>query len=175
MRRSDREIKDFQAILAVIDRCEVLRLGMTDGGEAYIVPLNFGFEAMDGDVCFYIHSALTGRKIDILRRHSQVFVELDIPLGVVRHGPGDCATGYAFQSVMGEGTAEFLSGPDKIRGLERVMAHMTMRPGDLGGTFHFDPEAVERTAVLRVTVKQENLRGKQAHVAPQPDIHTNLE
>ncbi len=31
MRRSDREVTDFRTILAVIDRCDILRIGLADG------------------------------------------------------------------------------------------------------------------------------------------------
>ena len=42
MRRSDREIKDFDEIVKVLERCDAVRLAFNDGDIPYIVPLSFG-------------------------------------------------------------------------------------------------------------------------------------
>ncbi len=45
MRRSDREITDFQEIIAIMNRCDVCRLGLVDSnGYPYIVPLRSLFK-----------------------------------------------------------------------------------------------------------------------------------
>ena len=51
MRRTDREVKEFQEILGIINQCDTLRLGMVDQGEAYIVPVSFGYSG-SGDFLF---------------------------------------------------------------------------------------------------------------------------
>ena len=48
MRRHDREVKNLEGIREILDVCKVCRLGMYDGGEVYIVPMNYGYE-LDGD------------------------------------------------------------------------------------------------------------------------------
>ena len=50
MRRSDRQITDFEGILDVLERCDTLRLGMNGEGYPYVVPVSFGYEALDGRV-----------------------------------------------------------------------------------------------------------------------------
>lgn len=40
MRRSDREIKNFDEIIEVIKKCDVCRLAVNDGECPYIVPMN---------------------------------------------------------------------------------------------------------------------------------------
>ena len=50
MRRSDREIKDFDEIIEVINKCDVCRLAINDGDYPYIVPMNFGLNIEDGKV-----------------------------------------------------------------------------------------------------------------------------
>ena len=69
MRRKDREVTDLGAIGRIIGDCKVLRLGMVDGRRPYVVPMNFGFDLRDGVLELYCHSALEGRKIEILRRN----------------------------------------------------------------------------------------------------------
>ena len=48
MRRSDKEITEFAEKLKVLDRCDVIRLGMVDDGKAYVVPVNFGYNVEIG-------------------------------------------------------------------------------------------------------------------------------
>ena len=57
MRRSEREVRDPEAIRAVIAGCSCLRLGLYDDGEIYIVPVNFGYLAENGRDVFYFHGA----------------------------------------------------------------------------------------------------------------------
>ena len=44
MRRKDREITDIQQILNIIDKCNILRLGLFDKDYPYVVPLHYGYE-----------------------------------------------------------------------------------------------------------------------------------
>ena len=50
--RRDREIEDVQDMIDIIDRCEVLRLGMYDDGEIYILPMNYGYTYENGELVF---------------------------------------------------------------------------------------------------------------------------
>jgi len=44
MRRNDREVNDEMKIDSIIKSCDCCRLGFVENNEAYILPLNFGFE-----------------------------------------------------------------------------------------------------------------------------------
>lgn len=57
MRRKDREITDGDTIDGIIQEAFCVRLGFNDDGEVYIVPLNFGFENINGKRFFYFHGA----------------------------------------------------------------------------------------------------------------------
>jgi nitroimidazol reductase NimA-like FMN-containing flavoprotein (pyridoxamine 5'-phosphate oxidase superfamily) len=125
MRRSDREITDIEGKLEIIRRCKVLRLGMAEQNQPYIVPLNFGFEYNDSRLTLYIHGAQEGKKVDILNRNSQVCFEMDGEHSLI---PGEEAASYSFayESIIGFGTAERLTTDDeKIRGLDVLMKHQT--------------------------------------------------
>ena len=67
MRRKDREVTDFSRMLEILYACDCCRLGLVDGGEAYIVPMNFGIAREDGNLVLYFHAAKEGRKIDLLK------------------------------------------------------------------------------------------------------------
>ena len=60
MRRSDREITDFQELITVMRGCDVCRLALHDEPYPYILPLNFGLEVDGETVRLYFHGANTG-------------------------------------------------------------------------------------------------------------------
>ena len=77
MRRADREIREFDRMLAVADACDCCRLGLLDDAGAYIVPLNFGYEAEGEKLTLYFHGAGQGKKIDLIREQKSASFEMD--------------------------------------------------------------------------------------------------
>ena len=61
MRKADREIKDFNEIVALLGRCDTLHIGMTGENGPYVVPLSFGFEVVNGQIDRRIFSRCEGR------------------------------------------------------------------------------------------------------------------
>ena len=43
MSRQDRLVTDQEALIEIIDRCQVLHLGMHDGDDIYVIPMNYGY------------------------------------------------------------------------------------------------------------------------------------
>lgn len=62
MRRSDREIKEFDKIVEVMRKCDVCRVAINDEKYPYILPLNFGMDVIDGKITLYFHGANEGKK-----------------------------------------------------------------------------------------------------------------
>lgn len=147
MRRSDRAVENFDDILSIIKECKVIRLAMLDGTQPYLVPLNFGWSAENGQLVFYCHSALEGRKIDLLRKAPRIAFEMDTEHALVT-GDDPCSTTFRYASVMGSGTAEFLSGDQKLTGLCALMRHQT------GCEVTFTPEQAQRVAVFAIRVDE---------------------
>ncbi len=147
MRRKDREITDPVQIDEIIRRCNCCRLGFNSKEGAYIVPMSFGFENIDGKRCFYFHSAAEGRKIDLIKAGGNVGFELDC--GYQLH-TAETACGYtaAFSSVIGTGRVELLtSEEEKRRGLECLMRQTAGLE-----SCDFDPEMLEQVCVFRLEV-----------------------
>ena len=44
MRRQNRQVTDLMEIKSILSEIKVARLGMFDGKQVYIVPLNHGYE-----------------------------------------------------------------------------------------------------------------------------------
>ena len=152
MRRSDRELRDPGQLLEIIDACKVFRLAMAAEGRPYLVPLNFGYAYEGGQFEFYFHSALQGRKLDLLRQNPQVCFELDCGHALV---PADLPCGYSYRyaSVIGEGTVELVEEPArKVLYLQRLLRHQT------GQDFPLQEEQAASVAVGRILVH--SLTGK---------------
>jgi hypothetical protein len=110
MRRKDKEISDSAEIESIIREATVCRLAMTDGSQPYIVPLCFGYQ----NNVLYFHSALKGKKLDILRQNERVCFEFDSNTQVRRDDKA-CEWGMLYSSVVGFGTAEFIEETERKR------------------------------------------------------------
>ena len=57
MRKREREITDLSEIRSILEQCKILHLGLSDEGQPYVVPLNYGC-LMEGEkLTFYLHGA----------------------------------------------------------------------------------------------------------------------
>ncbi|NCC25650.1 MAG: pyridoxamine 5'-phosphate oxidase family protein [Deltaproteobacteria bacterium] len=149
MRRKDREISDRKAIDRIIADCRVCRIALCDEGQPYVLPFNFGY---DGD-CIYVHTALEGRKMEILKRNDRVGFEFDI-LHEIVVADTSCGWTARFQSVIGTGRAELVRvQKEKSAALECILRHY-------GGVFTDVPEkAMDSVAVIRIRI--ESISGKE--------------
>ena len=152
MRRDDREITDRSQIDAIIGGSRVCRLGMSDDGRPYVIPLCFGYDGL----ALYLHCASEERKLDVLRHNPHVCVEFDLP-GDVVESEDACSWGIEYQSVVAFGTALFVEEPgEKRKALALVIAQYA-RPGQ---EFSFPDASVDRTVVLKVVIS--GITGKQS-------------
>ena len=148
MRRADREIREFDRMLAVADARDCCRLGLLDDAGAYIVPLNFGYEAEGEKLTLYFHGAGQGKKIDLIREQKSASFEMDTRHALVE-GETACAYSYRYQSVMGRGRIRLIEEyEEKVHGLQAIMAHYSR-----DREFAFGEEAVNRTAVIKLEVE----------------------
>ena len=147
MRRKDREITDFDEILKIIDACDIVRLGLSDGDTPYIVPVNFAYEVMDAKVMLYIHGAMAGRKYEILIKNPICSFEMDIPVQIECIEEKKDVT-MRYQSVMGKAVAEFLEGEEKVRALDEIL----MARYDQTRDFNYNRRMILQTAVIRLKV-----------------------
>jgi len=149
MRRADREIVDKGTIRSILEEALVCRLGLSDDGMPYVVPMNFGL----GEGCIYLHCANEGRKLDILRRNNRVCFETDILHEVSRHALC-CGCSACFDSVIGFGRAVIVEDPDEKRvALDRLMEHYGAE-----GPFTYAEGSFAKTTIIRIDI--ESMTGK---------------
>lgn len=108
MRRKDREVTDLTEIIGIIDNCEIIRLGLSDKGMPYIVPLNFGYKVNNEQINFFFHSAPVGRKINIMKNNAFVCFELDCSFKITADAI-PCKWSANHESVIGYGDISFIS------------------------------------------------------------------
>ena len=138
MTRREREITDRESILQILDSARVVHLGMVDGDEPYVVPMNYGY-TMDeeGKLTLYLHGATQGRKLDVMRKNPKVFLEMECG---VQPFSGDvaCRYGMAYSSLMGRGIAVMVEDPaEKMEAMSILMKTQT------GGDFTFNEKLVK--------------------------------
>ena len=121
MRRKEREVTDRAAMEAIIQETKVCRTGLCDGGKPYVVPLNFGYR--DGKV--YMHSAVEGRKLDIIRKNPDVCLVFEVDMKK-KSGPEACSFTTKYRSVTAWGKASIPEEPEeKAFGMNILMRHCT--------------------------------------------------
>ncbi len=150
MRRTDREIKEFDQLLDVMRRCDVCRLALNDEEVPYILPLNFGMEVRDGTVVLYFHGAMEGTKYDRMARDNRAAFEMDCAHRLVVEQKNDvCSCTMEYESVIGRGVVEMVEDEEeKFHGLTVLM-----------GQYHkedcpFSRQVMARTRVFKLTVSQ---------------------
>lgn len=150
MRRKDREITDIDDMLAIIDRCEVMRIGLVDGNTPYVVPLNYGYaKSEEGMVDIYFHSAAEGRKLEIIKTNPNACFEVDSVIRMVSDGQA-CDWGCEFESVIGNGRISVvLDETERVAGMNLIMQKY-----GFDGKPEYDPRVMTRTALLKLSVHQ---------------------
>jgi len=148
MRRSDREIKNVKEMLAVIDACQVMRIGMIDDDGVYVLPMNFGYQYEDDVLTFYMHGALEGKKLDLIKQNGKIGFELDCNHELVE-GQVACQYGFRYASVVGKGEASIVTEPqEKIKGMTILMKSMT------GKDFDFNEKLVSIVSVIKIVATE---------------------
>lgn len=149
MTKRERQITDPCEIQDILDRAMIVHLGMVDGDEPYVVPMNYGYTmAEDGALSLYVHGAVKGRKLDVMRKNPKVFLEMECD---VQPFEGDlpCQYGTAYKSLMGKGRAVILETPEeKMDALTRFMKTQT------GKDFEFNERLVSIVSVVRIDVEE---------------------
>ena len=149
MTRRELEITDREEIRDILDKCGYLHLGLCDGDEPYVVPMNYGY-TMDenGKLDFYLHGAVWGRKLDIMRRNPKIFAEMECDTQPCE-GDVACRYGLAYSSLMGRGKAEIVEDvEEKKKGLSILMKTQT------GKDFTFDDRMVSIVSVIRLDIEE---------------------
>ena len=154
MRKSDREIKSKEEIIDIIKRCDVIRLAFNNGDYPYILPLNFGFEVKNDKVIFYLHSALEGTKVDIMKKDNRASFEMDTKHELQYYEEKGYFT-MPYESIIGRGRIRILPEDEKMNALKKLMGHYHKSEDT-----YFNPAAISRTLVYSLEVEEMTAKRK---------------
>lgn len=156
MTRREREVTDIKEIIKILDKSKVLHLGLVDGDEAYVVPMNYGYTMEDGRLTLYLHGAKRGRKIDLMRANPKVFFEMDCDITPFE-GEIACKYGITYSSIMGRGLAELVEDvEEKKKALSILMKTQTAKD------FEFEDKMVAFVSVIRIDVSEYTAKHRPA-------------
>lgn len=146
MRRSDREIKEMDEIIQVMEKCDVCRLALNDEEYPYILPLNFGMQTDNGQIILYFHGAREGKKYELIEKDNRVSFEMDCDHQLfTEEAKGNCS--MAYESVIGRGRIEKVSDDEKDYALGQLMKHYHKED------FLYNKAMVPQTVVLKLVVE----------------------
>ena len=141
-------ITEEKQILDILDSAKILHLGLAVDNEPYVVPMNYGYTFEDGKLVVYLHSALQGKKLDMIRANPRVFFEMDcdrLPF----EGKVPCQYGISYSSVMGRGSARSVEDvEEKMRAMSILMKTQT------GKDFEINERLVSIVSVIRIDVSE---------------------
>ncbi len=152
MRRKEKEISEKSEIESIIHKSIVCRVGLSNDNFPYIVPLCFGYK----DNTIYVHGSLEGKKIDILKKNSNVCFEFDIDAGIVKN-ENACDWGIRYRSIIGFGKASFIDNPEQKRNALNIIMNQYSE-----GAFEFPDSMINKTSVIKIEIT--NMTGKRSGI-----------
>ncbi len=156
MTRRERQVTDINEIIKILDKSKVLHIGMVDGDEPYVVPMNYGYTMEDGKLTLYLHGANRGRKLDLMRANPKVFFEMCCDI-VPFEGDVACKYGITYASVMGRGIAEIVEDvEEKKLGLSVLMKTQTDKD------FTFEDKMTTIVTVIKIDVLEYTAKHRPA-------------
>lgn len=144
MTKRERQVTDREEIVEILDKCKILHLGLVDGDEPYVVPMNYGYTMEGDDLTLYMHCAVKGRKLDIIRENPKVFFQMECDVEPFA-GRVACQYGTTYASIMGRGVAELVEDVE-----EKKSALSVFMKSQTGKDFSFDDRMVSIVAIIKV-------------------------
>ncbi len=148
MTRRELEVTDIKEIQSILDECKILHLGLADGDEPYVVPMNYGYTLEDRNLTIYLHAATKGYKLDVMEKNPKVFFQMNCDI-IPFEGQKACQYGMAYKSIMGRGTAEFVEDVE----LKKEILSIFMK-NQTGKDFVFDDRMVSIVSIVKINVSE---------------------
>ena len=144
MTRREQQVTDINEIIEILEKSKVVHVGMIDGDEPYVVPMNYGYILEDGKPVIYLHGARRGRKIDAIKANPKVFYEMCCDITPFE-GEVACKYGITYASIMGRGLATLVEDvEEKKKALSILMKTQT------GKDFQFEDKLTTVVSIIKI-------------------------
>ena len=141
-------VTDPEQIRHILDSGKVLHLGLSVNDEPYVVPMNYGYTMEDGKLVIYLHSAVKGKKLEMVQTNPRVCFNIDCDR-MPFEGRVPCQYGMVYSSILGRGTAALVEDPEaKMEAMSIFMKSQT------GKDFTFNERLVSIVTVIRIDVTE---------------------
>ena len=148
MTKRERQVTDPEQIRHILDTAKVLHLGLAVNNEPYVVPMNYGYTMEDGKLTLYLHSAVRGKKLDMVQANPNVFFEMDCDR-MPFEGRVPCQYGLVYSSIMGRGQAHIVEDVE-----QKKQAMTILMKTQTGKDFTFEDRLVSIVTVIRIDVSE---------------------
>ena len=148
MTKREFKITDEAQIRGILDTAKVLRLGLAVDNEPHIIPLNYGYTMEEGKLTFYMHSAVSGEKLELLGKNPHVCFELDCDYRPFE-GVLPCQYGLGYSAVSGRGRVTIVEDME-----EKMEAMSILMKTQTGKDFTFNERLVSIVSVIRLDVSE---------------------
>ena len=148
MTKRERQITDPVQIRHILDSAKVIHLGLSVHDEPYVVPMNYGYTMEADKLTIYLHSAVRGKKLDMIRANPKVFFSIDCDR-MPFEGPQPCRYGMVYSSIMGRGNATIVEDVE-----EKKQAMTIFMKTQSGKDFTFEDRLVSMVSVVRIDVAE---------------------
>lgn len=146
MTRRERQVTDINEIIKILDNSKVLHLGLVDGDEPYVVPMNYGYTYENEKLTIWLHCARQGKKLDIMKVNPKVFFEMEYGITPFE-GEVACKYGITYSSIMGRGVATIIEDVET-----KKIALSSLMKTQTGKDFEFDDRMAEVVGVVKIDV-----------------------
>ena len=141
-------VTDPEQIRHILDNGKVLHLGLSVNDEPYVVPMNYGYALEDGKLVIYLHSAVRGKKLEMVQTNPKVFFSIDCDR-MPFEGRVPCQYGMVYSSIMGRGVASIVEDVE-----EKKQAMTLLMKTQTGKDFTFEDRLVTIVTVIRIDVSE---------------------
>jgi len=142
--KRENQIMDEMEIRNILDQCLITHIGLVDGDEPYVIPMNYGYVMENGKLTLYLHSAVKGHKLDLIRKNPKVSFHMTCD-AVPFEGEKPCQYGMGYKSVRGKGVAQIVENVD-----EKIEAMSLFMKTQTGKDFTFNEKLVSIVSVIKI-------------------------
>jgi len=153
LRRKDKEIIEDVELKAILKEAKYVTLSMSLGDEPYLATLSHGYN--EEQSCIYFHSALEGKKVEILKANPRVWGQALIDDG---YQQGSCD--HLYRTTQFRGRVTFVDDQkEKENALRLMIRHLDDHPEKIIEG-QITPHSTRRILVGRIDI--DYMSGKKA-------------
>jgi nitroimidazol reductase NimA-like FMN-containing flavoprotein (pyridoxamine 5'-phosphate oxidase superfamily) len=153
IRRKEKEIKNKDEMIAILESVKFVTVAMSADNEPYIATLSHGYDRKKN--CIYFHCAKEGKKIDILRKNNVVWGQ-----AFEDHGYADGSCDHLYATTQFRGRVTFINdAKEKTHALSVMIFQLESDPQKVMDE-QVRAKSIERVNIGRIDI--EYMSGKKA-------------